>query len=78
MSYLFFCSDGTQFAPRLTGDETLYTFSPEICRYAYAGRLMCDRIRQSYVSSEQGVLGLFHVDHVVQNRRSVRSLAGHE
>lgn len=25
-------TDGTQFAPRVTNDETLYTFSPEICR----------------------------------------------
>ena len=25
--------EGTQFAPRLSKDVTLYAFSPEICRY---------------------------------------------
>ncbi|KAK2563474.1 Lysosome membrane protein 2 [Acropora cervicornis] len=47
-SYLFFCSDGTQFAPRLTGDETLYTFSPEICRsisFTHESRLEVKKIK---------------------------------
>ena len=28
-----FFADGTQFSPRVSKDDTLYAYSPEICRY---------------------------------------------